>query len=106
MYFDAGTPLSSLDGIETAERSPAGDSMAESLADLLTEHGRTDDVVVASFQDQVLYEFKLIAPDVHTATALVETAVMRGRPWPPCPGSPPRCTPHRCPRPVPASPGL
>jgi glycerophosphoryl diester phosphodiesterase len=64
--------------IELKTGPPAGDSMAEALADLLAEHGRTDDVVVASFQDQVLYEFKLLAPDVHTAPALAETAALKG----------------------------
>jgi glycerophosphoryl diester phosphodiesterase len=64
--------------IELKTGPPAGDSMAQALADLLAEHDRTDDVVVASFQDQVLYEFKRLAPEVHTAPALVETAALKG----------------------------
>ncbi|CAN5187400.1 hypothetical protein BH23ACT9_BH23ACT9_08390 [soil metagenome] len=58
--------------IELKTGPPAASSMARALADLLDEFDRTDDVVVASFQDQVLYEFKLLAPDVHTAPSLVE----------------------------------
>ncbi|MFY9588717.1 MAG: glycerophosphodiester phosphodiesterase [Actinomycetota bacterium] len=47
----------------------------KTLADLLDEFGRTDDVIVVSFFDQALELFKLWAPDVHTATATVETAL-------------------------------
>ena len=58
--------------IELKTGPPADPSMARDLADLLAELDRTDDVVVASFQDQVLHEFKLYAPDVHTAPALLD----------------------------------
>lgn len=45
------------------------------LADLLAEHGRTDDVIVVSFLDHAVELFKVWAPDVHTATATGETAL-------------------------------
>ena len=74
--------------IELKTGPPADPSMARDLADLLAELGRTDDVVVASFQDQVLHEFKLYAPDVHTAPALGETAVLKGTSMAVVPGTP------------------
>ena len=37
------------------------------VAQLLRAHGRTDDVIVASFNDQSVEIFKAIAPEVHTA---------------------------------------
>ncbi len=74
--------------IELKTGPPTGPSMARALADLLAELDRTDDVVVASFQDQVLHEFKLLAPDVHTAPALAETAVLKTASMAVAPGVP------------------
>jgi glycerophosphoryl diester phosphodiesterase len=45
------------------------------LADLLREFGRSDDVIVVSFLDHAIELFKLWAPEIHTATATVETAI-------------------------------
>jgi len=74
--------------IELKTGPPADPSMARDLADLLAELDRTDDVVVASFQDQVLHEFKLYAPDVHTAPALAETAALKTASMTVAPGLP------------------
>jgi glycerophosphoryl diester phosphodiesterase len=44
------------------------------VAQLLRAHGRTDDVIVASFNDQSVEIFKAIAPDVHTAVPTAQVA--------------------------------
>lgn len=45
------------------------------LADLLREFGRDDDVIVVAFSDASVEIFKAYAPEIHTATATVESAV-------------------------------
>ena len=60
--------------IELKDGPPTGASMAQAVADLLAEFSRTEDVVVASFLDQVLLEFKALAPEVHTSPATAEVA--------------------------------
>ena len=43
--------------------------LERAVADLLAARGRTDDVIVVSFNDQSVELFKAMAPDVHTAVA-------------------------------------
>jgi glycerophosphoryl diester phosphodiesterase len=45
----------------------------QELADLLRAYGRTTDVIVASFQDEHLKRFRMIAPEVCTSTAAGES---------------------------------
>jgi glycerophosphoryl diester phosphodiesterase len=47
----------------------------KTLADLLREFGRSDDVIVVSFFDHAMELFKLWAPEIDTATATVEAAI-------------------------------
>ena len=58
------------------------------LADLLREFGRSDDVIVVSFLDHAIELFKLWAPEIHTATATVETAIFHTSQRGPLPGLP------------------
>jgi glycerophosphoryl diester phosphodiesterase len=60
----------------------------KTLADLLREFGRSDDVIVVSFFDHALELFKFWAPEVHTATATVETALFHTSARGPLPGLP------------------
>ncbi|MBW3662881.1 MAG: glycerophosphodiester phosphodiesterase [Actinobacteria bacterium] len=63
-----GVPLN----IEIKPEAPQTMSAnAQAIADLLAEFERTDDVIVVSFEDQAVLEFKTHAPDVHTAPGLV-----------------------------------
>lgn len=55
--------------IEIKNGPPDTASYAATLADLLGEFDRVEDVIVVAFDDRHLEEFKLLAPDVHTATA-------------------------------------
>ena len=62
----------------------------ESLAKLLAEFGRTDDVIVASFLDQATDAFRQFAPQVPTSAGTVATAeawraVQAGEPMPEIP---------------------
>jgi glycerophosphoryl diester phosphodiesterase len=45
----------------------------QELADLLRAYGRTTDVIVASFHDEQLQRFRVIAPDICTSTAAGES---------------------------------
>lgn len=58
------------------------------LADLLRDFGRSDDVIVVSFLDHAIELFKLWAPEIHTATATVETAIFHTSQRGPLPGLP------------------
>jgi glycerophosphoryl diester phosphodiesterase len=58
------------------------------LADLLREFGRSEDVIVVSFLDHAIELFKLWAPEIHTATATVETAIFHTSARGPLPGLP------------------
>lgn len=52
--------------IEIKGSPPGALATAEALAALLREFGRSDDVLVASFDDAVIDHFKAHAPEVHT----------------------------------------
>lgn len=57
------------------------------VARVLAAAGRGDDVIVASFHDEVLRAFRASAPDVATSLAPGEaTALWAGEPLPPSPG--------------------
>lgn len=58
------------------------------VAALLDEFDRVDDVVVVSFLDHAIEVFKLHAPQVHTATATVETALFTATTTAALPGAP------------------
>lgn len=59
--------------IEIKGGGAPANAAADALAALLAEFGRTDDVLVVSFDDAVVAYFKSIAPAVHTSPGLGET---------------------------------
>lgn len=60
--------------LEIKGSSPADVPTAVALADLLREFGRTDDVLIASFDEGLISAFKARAPEIHTTPALREAA--------------------------------
>jgi glycerophosphoryl diester phosphodiesterase len=58
------------------------------VAELLRAHGRTDDVIVASFNDQSVELFKALAPEVHTAAPTAQVAAFWASSQGDLPGSP------------------
>ena len=58
------------------------------VANLLAEHGRTDDVIVVSFSDAQIGLFKTLAPDVDTAPGTGQTAAFWSSSQGPAPGTP------------------
>lgn len=60
--------------IEIKGSAPAAFPTSEALAALLREFGRTDDVLVASFDDAVIDHFKAHAPEVHTTPGTMGVA--------------------------------
>lgn len=74
--------------IEIKNTLPDTAPYERTLAQLLAEFGRVDDVIVVSFLDHSLELFKLWAPRVHTATATVETAIFHTSARGPLPGLP------------------
>ena len=60
--------------LDIKETTPATEPYEKLLADLLREHGRTDDVIVASFFDAATAAFSTFAPDVATAAGTNATA--------------------------------
>ncbi len=74
--------------LDIKETKPAVQPYEQLLADLLREHERTDDVIVASFSDEAIAAFGSAAPDISTAAATNATAafyfaVMQGDDPPP-----------------------
>lgn len=71
--------------------APDVEPYEELLASVLAEHGRTDDVIVASFLDHATAAFSCFAPEISTAAGTGDTAAfflaVRG-------GSPPPPTRH------------
>lgn len=61
---------------------------AELVAAVLTEAGRTDDVIVVSFDDSIVLQFKTFAPDVTTAPGLAEGGAYVASTQGPAPGLP------------------
>ena len=70
--FDAtpGVPLN-LDIKRTAPEVPPYERL---LADLIREHGRTDDVIVASFIDGATDDFRQYAPEIATSAGTLAVA--------------------------------
>jgi len=58
------------------------------VAELLRAHGRTDDVIVASFNDQSVELFKAFAPEIHTAAPTAQVAAFWASSQGELPGSP------------------
>lgn len=74
--------------LDIKETAPAVEPYEQLLADLLREHQRTDDVIVASFSDDATAAFHAAAPEVSTAagtnaTAAFYFAVLQGDAPPP-----------------------
>ncbi|MGH9091213.1 MAG: glycerophosphodiester phosphodiesterase [Acidimicrobiales bacterium] len=74
--------------LDVKQTAPAVPPYEAALARLLAEHGRTDDVIVASFLDQATEAFAAAAPGVATsaganATAVFWQAVQAGGELPP-----------------------
>lgn len=61
--------------IEIKRTFPDTTPYEQTMADLLEEFDRTDDVIVVSFHDLAMERFKLAAPDVHTAAATGQAGV-------------------------------
>lgn len=74
--------------IEIKNHLPHTTPYVQELVDLLSEVGRTDDVIVVSFLDHAVEHFKALAPEVHTATATAETAAFWASAQGPLPGAP------------------
>lgn len=64
--------------MELKQGPPEEASLAATVAALLAEHGRGDDVIVSAFEDAFIEEFRRVAPTVATATSAGETAVFWG----------------------------
>lgn len=56
--------------VDIKQTAPTVEPYEELVADLLSEHGRKDDVIVASFFDAATQAFSDIAPEVSTAAGL------------------------------------
>lgn len=74
--------------LDIKQTAPTVEPYEGLLAQLLREHGRHDDVIVASFLDQATDAFSAAAPEIHTsygtlATATFWQAVQDGVPPPP-----------------------
>lgn len=57
------------------EIKETGASVAEPLCDLIREHGLEDQVMVGSFHDERLAEFRRVCPEIATSTARLETEI-------------------------------
>jgi len=60
--------------LDIKQTAPVVSSYEESLARLLAEFGRTDDVIVASFLDPATDAFRKFAPSVPTSAGTIATA--------------------------------
>jgi glycerophosphoryl diester phosphodiesterase len=60
--------------LDIKQTAPVVTPYEESLATLLAEFGRTDDIIVASFLDQATEAFRHFAPQVPTSAGTVATA--------------------------------
>jgi glycerophosphoryl diester phosphodiesterase len=61
--------------IEIKNTAPDTEGYEKLLAKLIRRYHRTEDVIVVSFLDHAIEQFKLYAPEVPTATATIETAL-------------------------------
>ncbi|MDP8975264.1 MAG: glycerophosphodiester phosphodiesterase [Actinomycetota bacterium] len=60
--------------VDIKQTAPAVQPYERLVAELFREHGREDDVIVASFHDDATAAFSAIAPDVSTAAGLAGMA--------------------------------
>lgn len=74
--------------IEIKNTAPDTTPYERTLAALLAEHDRTDDVIVVSFLDHAVELFNAFAPDISTATATGETALFWASTQEVLPGAP------------------
>lgn len=56
------------------QTAPAVEPYEQLVADILREHSRTDDVIVASFDDRATDAFSVIAPEICTSMGMAATA--------------------------------
>ncbi len=73
--------------LDIKQTAPAVEPYEQLVADLLREFGRTDDVIVASFDDRATDAFAAIAPEIHTScgtllTTAIWQAIQDGAPLP------------------------
>ena len=73
--------------LDIKQTAPQVKPYEEALANSLRAHGRTDDVIVASFWDAATDAFKAVAPEITTSAGTIATtefhqAVQAGRPAP------------------------
>ena len=62
--------------LDIKQTAPAVEPYEQLVADLLREFGRTDDVIVASFDDRATDAFSAIAPEVSTSCGTVMTTTI------------------------------
>ena len=62
--------------LDIKQTAPAVEPYEQLVADLLREFGRTDDVIVASFDDRATDAFSAIAPEVSTSCGTVMTTAI------------------------------
>ena len=62
--------------LDIKQTAPAVEPYEQLVADLLEEFARTDDVIVASFDDRATDAFGAISPDVHTSCGTLLTTVI------------------------------
>jgi glycerophosphoryl diester phosphodiesterase len=74
--------------IEIKNGPPQGRGYEKELADLLSEFGRGDDTIVASFVDSWTETFRIYDMDVSTATGTAETGFAKGGSLAVAPGTP------------------
>ncbi|MEY2426416.1 MAG: glycerophosphoryl diester phosphodiesterase [Actinomycetota bacterium] len=60
--------------LDIKQTAPAVEPYEQLVADLLREFGRTDDVIVASFDDRATDAFSAVAPEVSTSCGTLVTA--------------------------------
>jgi glycerophosphoryl diester phosphodiesterase len=62
--------------LDIKQTAPAVEPYEQPVADLLREFGRSDDVIVASFDDRATDAFSAIAPEVSTSCGTVMTTMI------------------------------
>ena len=62
--------------LDIKQTAPAVEPYEQLVADLLREFGRTDDVIVASFDDRATEAFGAIAPEISTSCGTVTTTAI------------------------------
>ena len=60
--------------LDIKRSAPEVEPYEDLLAEILAEHGRRESVIVASFNDRAIAEFRRISPETPTSAATMETA--------------------------------